>query len=610
MKYLLLLFIWILFSLSAIAQSGKSQPKLIEYNVDSDTKPQSSNVAKNETFKIKIKGSKENVKKFFSNSTIKGVKFSDVLAENDKVRKDSKKGFDAKYDSVDSSITIDISLDFIASDSELSVSFSKDGKKKDVLTISIQSDETLESTGTIYKKVISDSMQAVMNRNTNCNLCDLRSTPTAPIKSKKDRKYTTDYIIIYDPLISKDAYTICKHVFEKVKRPKGDSLYCERYIKIAPKMFAPAVGSEILFEVINQSLSAPLKLKVDEKDVFNGGATQFSSLISGLTTNILTTPGTETPKAEKLKEHAMKIVPTEEVIDNIASEVLQYVVGFRISTCSVQEHYKNLPQIFKNISNDLGITASNATMLLSEIKKKIEKDVTDEAKKEKALQQAEAIVSSLKSLENVKPLAYTTARAKNRDYIEVIYTDANNVDSKPEYIRMSGGMKIDYSAGFVLTGLRDFTYALKNQAMKYNPPGTTEEKDRRDTTGNVIIKEDDGKNNVGVGILTHFYPRLSSHYNIGGTVGLMTSTNLNLRLMLGGSFMVSSLFGSNNRVSFSYGRVWGKVARLSTQHEDFFNKPRKLNGIPQFYSQAAAPQPIQRNEGSWFFAITMNFGGN
>ncbi len=93
-------------------------------------------------------------------------------------------------------------------------------------------------------------------------------------------------------------------------------------------------------------------------------------------------------------------------------------------------------------------------------------------------------------------------------------------------------------------------------------------------------------------------------------MGLMTSTNLNLRLMLGGSFMVSSLFGSNNRVSFSYGRVWGKVARLSSQHQDYFEKPREVNKIPEFYSGASAPQPIQRNEGSWFFAITMNFGGN
>jgi hypothetical protein len=90
----------------------------------------------------------------------------------------------------------------------------------------------------------------------------------------------------------------------------------------------------------------------------------------------------------------------------------------------------------------------------------------------------------------------------------------------------------------------------------------------------------------------------------------MTSTNLNLRLMLGGSVMISSLFGSNNRISFSGGIVWGKVKRLSVKDEDFLNHPRMINNLPDFYNQASAPQPIDRNEHSWFFALTLNFGGN
>jgi hypothetical protein len=211
-------------------------------------------------------------------------------------------------------------------------------------------------------------------------------------------------------------------------------------------------------------------------------------------------------------------------------------------------------------------------------------------------------------MENVEPLAYTTLRAKNRDYIEVRYTKANNVLSKPENIRMSGGMKIDFSAGFVLTGLRDYSYVLKNIKYPYTPQGTGQTE--RDTTGNVIVKEDEGSNQVGVGMLTHFYPRSSSHYNFGGTVGLMTSTSLNLRLMLGGSLMVSSLFGSNNRVSFSGGVVWGKVKRLSEKDKEFYNGPRVLNKIPEFFTEASAPAPIDRNEHSWFFAVTLNFGGN
>lgn len=457
--------------------------------------------------------------------------------------------------------------------------------------------------------IIDDKMLAKIGGIAACQLCDTRAAKVA-IESKKDRIYSTDYIVIYDPLLKKDAYTICKHVFEK----NGKDGYYERYIKIAPKWFQPAVGSQIRFEVINQPVGSTFKLSVNEEDVFNSGATQFAALISGLVNTNIINPVSGAAAASSSGNSKTEVAgaSTDDTcflksLDALSNQLLEYINKFKVSSCAIEQFNSDLSQILAKINQQYGMSAIGIDDIGTQLNDQITKKITDADNKAKAQKKVAAIVSALKGLQTVTPIAYTTLRAKNRDYIEVKYIGADNIASKPENIRMSGGMKIDFSAGFVLTGLRDFTYTLKNTTVNYAPGAGMA---ARDTTGNVIAKEDDGNNQVGVGLLTHFYPRLSSHYNIGGTVGLMTSTSLNLRVMLGGSVLISSLFGSNNRVSFSGGVVWGKVKRLSTQYQDYYEKPRMVNNKPQFYDGTTAPTTIDKNEHSWFFAITMNFGGN
>ncbi len=496
--------------------------------------------------------------------------------------------------------------------------FKCSSEKADFIKITLQEKETDNITKATGKDtrpfepvtfISPEIMNSIQNSNT-CNLCDMREFK--PINNRSEGEHPTEYIVVFDPMLSKDGYTICKHIFKK-----KSSILQERYRKVSAKWFAPSVGSRIRFEIVNQPLTETRKITIDAVDLFNNGSTQFQGIInSQVNTQIigrLNPPaGTPAVKATESTEHTanqnssaldMTTRPAtdEEKLQMLHSQLIDYISVFRLSSCTIEDHLKNLPKIILTVNKAFGTTAVGVTTLSQQLKSRF-------ADSTSMLNIVDEIGNLFNLLKDLKPLAYTTIRAKNRDYLLVKTFDGNNTEISNENIRLSGGMKIDYSAGFVLTGLRDFTYKLKNATVRYNPldnPSAT-----RDTTGNVIIKEDEGKNNVGVGILTHFYPRISSHYNVGGTVGLMTSTNLDLRLMLGGSFMVSSLFGSNNRISFSYGRVWGKVARLSTEHEDFFNKPRVINNVPQFYSQAAAPSPIQKNEGSWFFAITMNFGGN
>lgn len=450
----------------------------------------------------------------------------------------------------------------------------------------------------IVPAIIDDSMLRNIGGG-NCQLCSIyNSQLSQPIKNRHERQYSTDYIITYDPLLENDAYSICKHIFEKRK----GRLY-ERYRKVAPMWFAPRVGSQIRFEVINQSLDKPFKLSVDEKDVFNTGSSQFSSLISGLVTSNIMNP---ILKDTGSTEESATATSTAEKLNNVIPQIAKYVAAFRISSCSIRQFKTDLPVIIERITKYLEVQAITLDQLSASLGDKIRK-INNDDERAAALKAANNLIAALKMMENLQPIAYTTLRAKNNDYIEIKYTDDNHKESKPENIRMSGGMKIDFSGGFVLTGLRDYSYTLKNVIVQYTPPGDNSTK--RDTTGNVIVREDDGNNQVGVGIFSHFYPRISSDYNLAGAVGIMTSTNLNLRIMLGGSVLISSLFGSNNRISFTYGIVWGKVNRLSNQDADYLDRPRQVNGLPEFYSGSTPPSLISKSDHSWFFAITMNFGG-
>jgi len=353
-------------------------------------------------------------------------------------------------------------------------------------------------------------------------------------------------------------------------------------------------------------------ITVDALDLFNAGSAQFQGIInSQVNTGIINrlnpsaaAPGDTAKKsvgAQSTKEDtATREATPSEKLKMLHDQLIDYVSVFRLSSCTIDQHMRNLPEIIGKINKEFGTSASGAVAITGQLKNKF-------ANSEELKTLVDEIGNLLTLLKDLRPMAFTTLRAKNRDYLVVKTFDANNTELSTENIRLSGGLKIDFSAGFVLTGLRDFSYILKDTSVKYqrdpNQTATT------DTSGNILIRENIGKRQVGVGILTHVYPRISSNYNLGLTIGLMSSTELDLRFMLGGSLMFSSLFGSNNRVSLNGGVVWGKVKRLSNAYYEGY---KVINNKPIFY---AATTPVSTvtvpvTEHSWFFALTMNFGGN
>jgi hypothetical protein len=320
-------------------------------------------------------------------------------------------------------------------------------------------------------------------------------------------------------------------------------------------------------------------------------------------------PVTDSSKNPKSlpNQQGLQAAQTGVKLNQLNQQLQNYIQAFRISGCAISAHMRNKFVILQRVNEEFDIRASNFSQVEQQLSRKIRASstMTDE-NRENALEQVSLMMTTLTMLDSVRIAVSNKAKADNRDRLEIQIIEGNT--QQTERIGMSGGMKIDFSAGFVLTGLKDYSYVLKPFKEQYEVPVDSVTKVTRDTVGNVITREPTGSRDIGISLLTHFYPRISSHYNIGGAVGLMTSTDLNVRLMLGGSLMISSIFGSNHRVSFTGGVVWGKVKRLSVQHERFLDSVPFVNGVPQYFS--GTPTLADRSEKSWFFSVNFNFGGN
>ena len=209
------------------------------------------------------------------------------------------------------------------------------------------------------------------------------------------------------------------------------------------------------------------------------------------------------------------------------------------------------------------------------------------------------------SVNSLRAQSFTAFKLKNMDYLELTFKDEAGNTRKEEEIRLSGGLKIDFSTGIALSGLKDFTYILKDTVVSYRADtaaGTLP----RDTTGRIVRRENDGKSSVNFGIYMHVYPRLSSNYNVGLTVGISTNTNLDINFVTGGSL----LLGSKRRLVLTCGVIWGKVDRLSNSVEEGYHENPGANGAPRpaFIPTGTSVVPVVKQwNHSWCFGISWNF---
>lgn len=107
---------------------------------------------------------------------------------------------------------------------------------------------------------------------------------------------------------------------------------------------------------------------------------------------------------------------------------------------------------------------------------------------------------------------------------------------------ISGGIKIDFSAGPFISTLTDHKYKLND---KY------------------VMRQRDDNMSYALASLMHVYFRTTSHFNAGLYLGVGVTDDQRANLMSG----VSLMFGRKDRVCLNGGVVFGKVKRLSQPYQ-------------------------------------------
>lgn len=150
--------------------------------------------------------------------------------------------------------------------------------------------------------------------------------------------------------------------------------------------------------------------------------------------------------------------------------------------------------------------------------------------------------------------------------------------------RNNGGFKLDFSTGFIISGLYDDKYDVR-QGMDSNY---------------VQIKEEiSAKLNLGITLLAHAYFRSTDFINPAITSGLSVNLgNQSLNYILGGSI----LLGEDQRFIISSGLILGKVKTLPNYYKT--DDDISVDILP-ISSQSPV---VDKMKTSWFLGITYNLG--
>jgi len=167
-------------------------------------------------------------------------------------------------------------------------------------------------------------------------------------------------------------------------------------------------------------------------------------------------------------------------------------------------------------------------------------------------------------------------------------------------VMIAGGFKADFSIGFYLTGLIDDLYTLQTITVKDTTFYVNPHFQKTDSILNIqnvdkqkIIKDDKGKNYIGMMILSHFYPRTGYRFNVSLTTGFGIDPGLNARYLLGGSL----LLGYEKRIVISGGCIWGNTKTLASGLKE-----------GQYYTGSSSQLQKDVFNHSWFVSISFNIG--
>lgn len=171
-------------------------------------------------------------------------------------------------------------------------------------------------------------------------------------------------------------------------------------------------------------------------------------------------------------------------------------------------------------------------------------------------------VAAYGKIKDYNRLVFFPEQIDNKDYTEIIYNvKLKDKWSKDLTIRSTNrwGSGFGYSLGVMGSGLRNYTYGLRQVPTVQTRPGSTE----RDTVFvDTIYQTNNGKYNLGPLVLGHYYTRFPGGIAAAVSTGWGVNGQLDNHFFLGASLMV----GRKNDLVVSAGWNWAKVNRLEGKY--------------------------------------------
>ncbi|MCK5028145.1 MAG: hypothetical protein KAR57_00830 [Bacteroidales bacterium] len=260
----------------------------------------------------------------------------------------------------------------------------------------------------------------------------------------------------------------------------------------------------------------------------------------------------------------------------------------QIETGAVDEKQSNLSEICKNL---------NISM------KSVDTDILKLYKGDN-LNFKKKFLEAYKQVYNYNPPLYNWLQIKNNDIVKLNFEYYSNKRKKSAHeleLFTSGGLKIDFSTGFVVHGLIDENYLLKDSVHFRDNEANIYSVRPNDTITvtevhqNVIKNDPSGDFNYAFSVMSHLYFRTGTRVNIGLTTGFTTNLQSDFRFLAGASL----LLGSEKRWVISGGVICGERTVLSDGFE-----------VGDVYSaDNNTPPTKQKMDYNLFFGISYNLGG-
>ncbi len=211
----------------------------------------------------------------------------------------------------------------------------------------------------------------------------------------------------------------------------------------------------------------------------------------------------------------------------------------------------------------------------------------------------DSLIKVYDSIYNRRTIYIQPFQVANTDLtnINLSYTKDGQVYATREIVlKNKNGFKLDFSTGFLGTGLKDENYRL------YTRTGDS----------SIIVEDNKGKFNIGFALLAHAYFRTGSRINFAITSGFsLNGSNQTVNYVLG----LGVPLGIEERFIVSAGMNFGKVKRLSngylpTYQTDSLSTPSAgINNYNWYRNIANTGVPLtEKWSNSYFLAITYNIG--